>query len=388
MDCPFRIMVFDGAFRRRGWVGAPTALTATVRHNALSVADVTIPADHPRVGDVMTPGARLVIDYDGRHLLSGPIVRRSGVGPRVTSTITLTVEDDWRVLARTLGWPNPNGPITAQGAASAYDRVKGPAETVVKHFAAVNFARLRRPVNVASDLGRGDTVDVQMRMHPLTDRLFPAVDLAGIGVTVRQESTGLTLDCYTPTVRKRVVSEETGALVGWEWSDTAPGCTRVVVGGAGEGTAREFTSVVDTERETVWADVGEEFRDARDISGDTTDDNGETVALPAAEVEALLRARGEERLTEAAPTTGLSLTLAESQGWRYGRHVNVGDTVTVAVGGGVTVTDILREASLTWTADQGVDVTPVVGARTDDPDTALRRAVNDIARGLRALRTR
>lgn len=387
MESPFTITVFDGQFRRCGWIGDPSSLTATVRHNALSVAEVTIPADHPRVGDVITPGARLVITYRGEHLLSGPVVKVTGTGPTVTSTITLTVEDDWRVLTRTLAWPNPTGPITAQGAATAYDRKSGPAESVLKHFAGRNFTRLARPVTVAPDLGRGGTIDVQARMHPLSDRLYPAVDQAGIGVSVRQVGSGLVLDCYAPTVRRRVLSEDSGALTGWEWSTTAPGCTRVVVGGAGEGTAREFLHVVNADLEGEWRDVVEEFRDARDVGGDTTDSEGNTVPMPPAEAEAMLRARGLERLTEAAPTSGLSLTLAEAAGFRYGQHVRVGDTLTVRVGPGVTVTDILREASLTY-ADGGLEVTPVVGTRTDDPDVTLRRAVNDLARAVRALRTR
>lgn len=386
---PFTLTVYDGQFGRRGWIGDPLSVTATVRHNAISSCSVEVDADHPRVPDLMASGARLAVDYDGRHLLSGPIVSREGKGPATTATITVRADDDLRALWRVLAWPNPTGAITAQGEASSYDRVTGPAETAIKHYASRNFARLALPIRVAPDQGRGGRVALQARMHPIADRVFPAVDLAGVGVTIRHDRAvgDLVMDCYTPRKLRRLISEETGALVDWSWSDKSPTLTRTVVGGQGEGTAREFVLVVDAARETEWADVGEEFRDARDVGGDDTGADGEPEPADPAVVAETLTARGQERIEEGAATAGLTLTLAEAEGFRYGEHVRVGDEVTVQVAPGLEVTDVLREVQLSWTTEQGVEVTPIVGDRQDDPDVALRRAVNDIARALRALRT-
>ena len=212
-------------------------------------------------------------------------------------------------------------------------------------------------------------MQASLRMHPLADRILTAVDAAGIGVSVVQSGSGLIVDCYEPAPRTRVLSEEGGQIVDWAWSTAAPSATRVVVGGQGEGTDREFVQVIDGDREAEWGESIEVFRDARD-----TEDN------------AVMAQRAAETLAEGAPATGLSITLAESRGMRYGVHVRVGDKVTTRIAPGAEVTDVLREARITWTVDAGVQVTPVVGERADDTSTILRRTISTLARGIRDLK--
>lgn len=71
--------------------------------------------------------------------------------------------------------------------------------------------------------------------------------------------------------------------------------------------------------------------------------------------EALAQAR-----MEGAAKTGLSITLAEDSVFRYGDYLKVGNRVRVEVGG-QQIVDVLRECSISWTADGGLEVTPVVG---------------------------
>ena len=368
---PFRITLFDRSLRRRGWIGAPERVECIIRHNAVGQCAVTVSADHPRIPDVVASGARATIDYLGQQVMSGRVGRCEGTGPLASSTITFHVEDDFRLLYRLLGWPNPAGTLAQQGDDGAYDTVTGPAETVVKTLVSRNAARSRPAVTVAGDAGRGAQITSSVRMHPLADRLLPAVDLAGIGVDVRQTGTGLVVDCYQPTVRRMVLSEESGVVVGWSWSTVAPTATRVVVGGQGEGVARAFVTDVDTDRETEWGETVEVFRDARD-----TDD------------VAVLAARAQEALAEGSPTTGLSLSLTESRGFAYGRTVHVGDRVTTRIAPGADITDVLREARIVWDTDSGVTVTPVVGERQDDPSALLRATINALTKGIRDLRAR
>ncbi|GAB2698324.1 Gp37-like protein [Thalassiella azotivora] len=369
MPPPFKITVFDKTYQRLGWVGDPMAVTVTPRHNLLATATLTIPAEHREVPNLAADGARVTIDYHGTQILSGPCQLTSGRYPARGGDVTFTVEDDFRVLRNVLGWPVPGAALTAQNV--AYDVRTGPAETVLKAFAAANAtARLGLPLTIATDQGRGATITASTRFHPLVDRLYPAVEQAGLGVTVRQQGTGLVLDCYEPQTWPQTLTDKSGAVLGWEWSRAAPTATRVIAGDQGEGTARTFTGGIDTAREAAWGDVIEVFRDARDT------DAPEVVAE-----------RIAETLAEGAPTSGLKLELTETPAFRYdptgARGVRVGDVVAVRVAPDVVISDVLREVSLSWTVNDGLAVTPVIGDRSDDPDTLLARAVAGIARGLR-----
>lgn len=373
MESPFRITVWSKTFTRRGFLGDPVAVTVNLRHNAQSGATILIPTDHRLVPDLMTPGARVTVDYAGDQVLSGPVVAREGTGDP-DGLLTVTVEDDWRLLTRILGWPNPTGSITQQGAATSYNTASGSAENVVKTLAQRNITRLGLPVTVATNQGRGSTISAKVRMHPLWDRLVIAgVLTAGVGFTVRQNgSAGLVLDAYATGTYPRVLTPASGIVTAWSWSLAGPKATRTVVGGQGEGTAREFRLRTSPPVESEFGDVVEVFTDARGESATTE-----------------LDAAGDTTLAEGSPTTGLSLTLAETDTFRYGTSVRVGDLVTAQlVLGAPSITDVLSEAVLTWTAAEGFTAAPVVGERQDDPNRTLARAVAAIARAVRNVNAR
>ena len=367
------ITVYRKDFTRMGWIGNPLSVRAVARHNQVGTAEITVDAGHHQVQNLMLPGARCVITIGDEHLVGGVVENRTGRGPSTQATFTFHVQDDFRLLTDMLGWPtptvaNPNvaGAIGGQNVVE-YDVKSGPAETVVKWFVSRNAARLGLPVTVAADQGRGANIRCELRMHPLTERLYPLVDQAGIGVTVRQGPSGLVMDCYTPTVRANPLTEESGLVVDWEWQHTPPAATRVVVAGGGEGTARMFRLAKNATLETEWGYVREDFRDARD----TTD-------------PVVMDARALETLTEAAPLWGLKLTLSDVGAGEYGRAFRVGDTVTHQIAPGAAVTDVVREAEINLTANEGLRVTPVVGDRSS-PDRTTARAISAIQRALRGL---
>lgn len=371
-EAPFVIEVFNKAFQREGWIGDPLAVTATPRHNAIGTASFTVASDHRRLPALAAPGARCRIKYLGEHLLSGRVGVLGGKGPGLSGEVELTVEDDFRLMYSVLGWPVPTAALTAQTV--AYNTRTGPAETVAKAFVKANaIDRLGLPVLIAADQGRGANVTISLRMHPLADRILPVIEPAGIGLTVRQEGTKLVVDAYEPVDYPRLLSEASGTVSDWKWSSSAPMATRVVAGLQGEAQARTFYSKTDPARETEWGDKIEVFRDARDIADDPS----------------LAGTRMQESLDEGAPTSGLSLTLSETRAFSYDptgtTGVRVGDRVRIEVGPDVVVEDLLREVTIGWTADEGLQVTPVVGERTDDPDRALARTVAALARGFRNL---
>jgi hypothetical protein len=364
MVSAFKVTLYTKAFDRIGWVGDVLSLRATIRHNALSLFDFTVRSSHKYADALLTPGTRVVVEYEGAHLISGPV--RQWAGDMASGSLTFTVEDDFRLLSRILGWPVPGSAIASQSGA-AYHTVTDNAETVVKTFVGDNATRLALPVTVATDLGRGDVIKVKVRMHPLADRLFPKVDKAGIGVTVRQSGAGLVVDCYEPATYPRTLTVASGIVRDWSIASVGPKSTRAIVGGGGEGTAREFRRVIDSTLEAAWGDKVEVFVDARD----TTDDDE-------------LDQRAQDAIDEGVPTRGLSVTLAETTNFKYGAAFNVGDIVTIEVVPGLTVTDVLREVVLTWDTTDGLRVRPAVGdPNGTDPINVITKKVAALARGLR-----
>jgi hypothetical protein len=373
VDNPFLITVYDRAFHRQGWVADYEQIAVTPRHNATGTASFSVKASHPRLPALMADGARVTIDYHGGQIMSGPLWASQGQLPSTpASTITFTVEDDLRLLGQVLGWPVPGAGIAAQSAA-AYDVRSGPAETVLKAYVQANaVTRLGLPLTVAASAGRGPVVTAQARMDKLADLLLPLADTAGLGVRVRQSGAGLVLDCYTPAVRSRVLTEQSGVLGTGQWSRTGPSATDVVIGGQGEATARTFRLTRSVPLAAAWGTRVEVFRDANDISA-----------------AADLDARAAQTLAEGAPGAGIALQLAETDTFRYGRSLVVGDVVTVQVAAGLTVTDVVRSATLTHSADDGLTVLPQVGdeSATAEPNALLARGLARVATAVRGIGT-
>lgn len=357
-EVPYEILVYKGwAFR--GWVGRPLDVKPVIRHNVKSTATFTIDSDHLRAADLMAPGARVVIYRHGEFQMSGPVRLTAGQFA-IDAGLTFTVEDDFRILNNWLAWPVPTAAVTAQTV--EYRTITGPAETVVKTIMAENAARLGFPLTVAIDQGRGAVGTYTFRFHPAYDRLFPMVDQAGIGVTVKQSGNGLLLDCYAPRNYPHLLSMESGTIVGGSYSLAGPNATRVVVGGSGDGVARTFRTFPDSAREVDWNDVIEVMKDARDSGA------GDIYAT-----------RANEALADGSPMAGLSLELSESKHFRYGGDgLRVGDLVAAQING-QAYADTLREVRLSWdkSGDQAI---PIIGERKDDPDLALAKRLRALQR--------
>ncbi|SEE82291.1 virus ReqiPepy6 Gp37-like protein [Arthrobacter alpinus] len=357
-ETPYSIVVYQG-WTFKGWVGNPIDLKPTPRHNMKPTATFAIDSDHLRAADLMAPGARVMIYRHGEFQMSGPVRLATG-DFNMASVLTFNVEGDFRILHNWLAWPKPTAPLTGQNV--EYRTITGPAETVVKTVMAEAATRLGYPLTIAPDLGRGAVGTYTFRFHPTYDRLFPAVDQAGIGVTVRQDGDGLLLDCYTPRDYPHILSPASGTVIGGTYSLAAPTATRVVVGGQGEGVARTFKGFSDGARESEWVDIIEVFQDARDSS-----------------VGDVYAERAAEALGDGAPMSGLSLELSETPHFRYGGDgLRIGDRVTARINGQL-FTDTLREVQLSWNKD-GDLATPIIGERTDDPDVKLAKRIRDLKR--------
>lgn len=378
MDSPFELTVYDKAFQRLGWVGDARSLHMTVRHNGQSSGAVRVAAGSDAVEYLSEPGARYVLAWRGEFLSSGVVRLTSAEGSAAQRELTFQLSDDYRILTNTLGWQSPASAIgsTPVTQPAEHDVRTGSAEAVLKGFVTANaVTRLGRPLTVATNLNRGSTITVQSRMDKLTDGLFPLVDQAGIGVTVRQVGAGLVLDCYTPATFPIDLSEEGGTLDGVAWDLVPPDVTRVVVQGPGDGVAREHVVRINAAAEALYGDVIEQATDARDVKAD--DPNK----------AALMQARGDEVLAAGAARSGFKLTLSDTETFRYGGDgVRVGDRIRAEIAPGNVVEEILREATLTFNLD-GPSESLVAGERENDPDARLYRQLSDVTRDVRRLRT-
>ena len=371
------VQLYDRAFTRLGWLNDFTSLSVTWRHNRRDMATITVPADHLRAAQLVEPGRRVVIAYtpDGgtTQTMSGRIGTVQAQGPRGSSSLVVTILGDW--VDGMLAWPVPAAALSAQSV--AYWTATGPAETVIKGIITANaVTRLGLPFTVAADAARGSTVNVSARMVPLSDAVEAAADLGGVGLRLAQTLGGSTIgvDCYVGANRSaRVLSEESGSVTSWSLTVNAPKATRAVVGLQGEGTDRAFLAVTDTTAEADW-DLVEMFVDADDLTALQTTEGTQ---------------RGMDKLAEQAATISVTATLAESDVWRFGRNLFLGDQVSVEPVPGLLRVERVREARLTFTPDAGLIVEPVLGnPEATEPERAMASHVARLAAAIRLLRTR
>ena len=356
----FKIIIYDKDRQFTGQIGNPSKLTVTPREFPLiGTATMIVRDTHAKAGLLMADGARMVITFKDEYLMSGPVDEVELDSE--SGTLAVTVIDDAHILHRIAGWQAPAAAITAQGSAE-YKTYTGDAETVIKAAVTENgVTRLGIPgLVVAPNLHRGATVPggVATRMHPLPDRFFPALALAGIGCTVQQVGSDLVFDVYVPREYPRILSVEGRTLKKVVWSRQRPKASRVVIGGPGEAKLRRFRQLTDTAREAEWGFVGEVFRDARDAL-----DDGDPEVV--ANTSATMDARGQETLDESGVINGLSVTLAESTVFTYGeKGVRVGDRANVRHAGTI-ITDTLKEAVIEWISPDYASVEPLIGSNQD-----------------------
>lgn len=393
MSKPFRVMVYDRALKPlyslplHGAPGRPgvEAIRVAPRLDAIGTASIDLPLDHPRARDLHEHGRRVRIwDQWGGHLLSGPVTTVAGKRDGSTwgaSALSLSIEDDNRLLWRTLGWVAPLAGIDQQQSGNSdavYRLTSVPAETAVKRTFRDNaVTRLGIPVTVLPDLGRGATMTYTTRNHTLADRLYPTVTEKGLAVEIRQEDDGsptvqrVVLDVRPFTTHPQIIDDRSPQVTEWEYTVTGPEAMWGVAGGQGEGDARVFKRSANQSELNGWGALygGEFFNDQRQESNP-------------ASVQAAL----DEELLAKSAKASLSLTLQGTDQWSYGRAWRVGDVLTTRiVPGANTITTQIASADLSWTPGDGLKESTQVGSTGKTTQAqiikALARAVRDLQAG-------
>lgn len=371
---PLRITAYTKGYVRKGVVTAPASVGVQHLWDAPSVTTFVVDSDHKRVDDLVAEGARCTVEYQPRGelwrtLMSGMVTGLNGQGGALDGQRDFAVLDDWDEFNRTVGYPVPGAALSGQGAA-AYDVRSGPAETVLKGFMAANVAGQSLPhLTVEADAGEGADISVKVRMHPLSERLWPAVSVAGLGARIVQTGATRQVQTWVPATYPRVLTEESSVVAQAEFSRTPPEVTRVIVACGGEAEARVFKGpFVDSAAEALWGIRRTEVIDARDIAEDATD------------LDEQAEARALERLAEGAAKASLKAQLVESERFQFGKTFDLGDVVSIKPAGGSVVTDRVREVQIDWTPDDGLTVVPLVGEWQDSQTDSIYKLVRSLLR--------
>ncbi len=373
---PFRCEVYDKAFAPVGPVGKPISVTIIPRHMMPGMTTIVLPGDHPRVADLIEPGARMWFRdrKTDQHLMSGWVTRFRVTGPARRSQVSFDIIDDAIIFQRILGWVRPDQPISSQGGAGTNWTMTDNAETVFKAALQQNGVdRLGLPIEIPADEGRGAVVKARLRFQSLYDRLIPVEDGAGIinsgiclGMQQNPEAPGLLLNTWEPRVITKILNESSGIVREWGMTHDNASMTRGVAGGEGEGELRLLREKVDSALEAAFGWKFEAFRDARDTNDPDT-----------------MYERIDESLAENAAKSGLTIELSETANFMASPDkLWVGDQVRMGLGD-LLVEDRLEEVTLSSTATGGYVSRSRVGDRSDDPDRKLAKMIRAVTRKLR-----
>lgn len=349
-----------------------TSVDATARYNAVGSGQFVIPA-YGSVRDQIRASHRVVVVRDRRVFLAGPIERKllersddgenSGIG-----TLTVTFGDDLAWVAGRVAYPNPA--VTPEEQLVDQWTYSGNAELAMYALVNANAGpgalvprRVPRMV-MAAPTGIGGTVNVSTRLEPVAD-VLRRVALAGGGLGFRTKQVGnqIVFEVYQPQDKSGEVrfGFNLGNLRYLAYEEVAPTASTAIVGGQGEGADRYLIERGNATSEAEWGRT-------------------ETlVSRPGSSPLADLEADAAEALAETGASARLQTSAWDTDTQRYPDHYDLGTRVSVAVGRGEEVSELVRLVHLqAWaTADELVSAMVGTQEASHDPEWVQKmRAVD------------
>lgn len=355
-----------------GW----TSIDVTLKHNEVSVGAFTAPASLGLLDVVSRPGARVVVNHDGRILISGPIEVgdeawvRDGLGQ-----VQINFADHLALIAGRVAYPSPALAATAQTAETW--NATGPAGTLMLNLVNVNAGpgalspRQWPGLAIAASAGLGNTVDFEAQtFEPILDALR-RLSVAGGGVGFRVVQIGRTwqFQVFTPRDRSGHVrySIQLGNLNGLRGRREAPTATVAIAGfvprrDAGDPPAPPVVrEVVDTPAVTAGWGRLETFASASTGADNDAMDQAANAAI-----------------AEKAEKVGIVVDALDGPGKQYGLDYIVGDYVGVELGNGQAITDLVTQVQVQITS-AGAVIAPRIGTgevATSSATSAAMRAMD------------
>lgn len=184
-----KLLVYSPEFERIGFVGTAQTVRLTRRLCRAGVLELTIHPSAP-YAETLERGNLLMLDGDGGKCAFIEYVEdRSEGGMEIRHVRGRTPEC---LLERRLTVP----PGQTEQYYEGWDRARGPAETVMKHYVTRHCvdpefeARAFPGFSVAPDLGRGPEVPWQSRFEPVSDVLEAMFAYTRLGYSVRFDPAG------------------------------------------------------------------------------------------------------------------------------------------------------------------------------------------------------
>lgn len=297
-------------------------------HNDVGDWTLSLPAEHPMVPHLRTPGSGIVVTLKDATF-SGPTTSYTR---KTTSSDPVGMFEfkgllDERILAARICYPNPQQEIPLQGTQHpAHDVFYSNCEHAMWHYVNHNIgpgavvARRHPALTLTPSQGRGRLVRKSVRFDNLLTLLQGLGTYGELGFRVNQVGSGLVFSVYETEDRRSTIRLDVsnGTLSSDEISLEAPTTTHVIVAGQGDLSDRQLRRVTTTaslQSVDTWGIRLEQFLDQRH-----TDDWDE---LEAGGTEILLKEGKQNLVVKAIPSDDGSM--------EFGRDWFLGDMVTIVL---------------------------------------------------------
>lgn len=362
-----RVYMRDQNLVRRGMLPVLTG-SAVMRLNDVSTFSFTVNANTD-TWRRFQPGWGVIVEDEGR-VLSGPVTkistRLSEGGER---DLVIEGVSDEVLLQDMFTLPTPSRAADQQDV-DGYYTARGTAEAVMRGMVNSLIGPSARSEYRIDDLlvpassGRGANVSVNTRFKILLEEMQSLAVAGNLNFRIDQEDRNRVLKFYEGRNYSRAVRITT--VDAYDLVQEGPTITEVVVAGQGQGAARRMLRL--TGNESPWGRRISRFQDRRD-----TDENED------------LNQAGEETLAEGQEKASLSFEVNDQPGRTFLRDFTLGDTITVRLDAGITVTDVVQSAELSWDEHGRAAKLQVGPVPDEDNAPTWVKPVRDIARRLRGL---
>lgn len=363
----WQVYLRDADFVRQGQVDDFSSLEVVLRFNDIGTWQLELAASTEVALLLTQPNWGIMLVRDAAIVMAGPWTNVRHVKDGKSDHLVVTGADDMIWLARQTV-PLPSGPPYTQ----EHDSRTGVASTVLREYVDVNAGpsaispRQIPGLSLGIDPLVGSSVTKSARWFLLLHVLQELASSGGVGFRVAQVDQGLEFQVYQPVDRSASVkfSTELGNLEAYDYSVTRPTATYVYVGGGGEGVARDIRERSSAHLIT-WGRIEGELVDQRQTNDDLELDQA-----------------GDEALVEQGPQTTLSITPIDTPQQAFGTHYQLGDKVSVGLGGGALTTSVTESTNV---VSQFVDVFSDMFGTTVTTTTSQQVAtsygqVNDLVR--------